>query len=131
MPKPIEAARAMRHREGFAFLDSSLPMAGALSILACEPDLTLSGHDWTKLEQELQKRMTAFSDGGGAIGWVGFDGEYHFSFYDRFHAYSHDTKSWKNSPMESVFKAPAPSSLSLDFQPSIKREVFLEMVERA
>jgi aminodeoxychorismate synthase component I len=131
MPKPIEAARAIRHREGFAFLDSSLPTAGALSILACEPDLTLSGHDWTKMERELQKRKSTGSDGGGAIGWVGFDGEYHFSFYDRFHAYSHDTKSWKNSPLESVFKAPAPSSLSLDFQPSIKREVFLEMVERA
>ena len=131
MPKPIEAARAMRHRDGFAFLDSSLPTAGALSILACEPDLTLSGHDWTKMERELQKRKSTGSDGGGAIGWVGFDGEYHFSFYDRFHAYSHDTKSWKNSPLESVFKAPALSSLSLDFQPSIAREVFLEMVERA
>ena len=131
MPKPIEAARAMRHRDGFAFLDSSLPTAGALSILACEPDLTLSGHDWTKMEQELQKRKGSGSDGGGAIGWVGFDGEYHFSFYDRFLTYSHDTKSWKNSPLESVFKAPALSSLSLDFQPSIAREVFLEMVERA
>ena len=131
MPKPIEAARAMRHREGFAFLDSSLPTAGALSILACEPDLTLSGHDWTKMEQELQKRKGSGSDGGGAIGWVGFDGEYHFSFYDRFLTYSHDTKSWNHSPLESVFKAPALSSLSLDFQPSIAREVFLEMVERA
>ena len=131
MPKPIEAARAMRHRDGFAFLDSSLPTAGALSILACEPDLTLSGHDWTKMEQELQKRKGSGSDGGGAIGWVGFDGEYHFSFYDRSLTYSHDTKSWNHSPPENVSKAPSPSSLSLDFQPSIAREVFLEMVERA
>ena len=129
MPEPIEAARAMRHREGFAFLDSSLPTGGAHSILACEPDLVLRGTDWSLIEAELQKRNQVGTDCGAAIGWVGFDGEYHFSFYDRIQVYSHDSRNWNYSPPESV--SHSANALSLNFLPSIEREVFIDMVERA
>ncbi len=131
MPGPMDVARAMRHREGFAFLDSSLPTVGAMSILASEPDLVLSGRDWPKLEKELQKKNRTGSEGGAAIGWIGFEGDYHFSFYDRIHTYSHDAKSWNDSPPECVPAAPHAANLRLDFQPSIQREVFLDMVNRA
>ena len=131
MPEPIDVARAMRHREGFAFLDSSLPTVGAISILASEPDLVLSGRDWSKLEEELQKRNCTGPDGGAAIGWVGFEGEYRFSFYDHFHTYSHDGQSWNDPPLEWDRATPNAANLSLNFQPSIQREVFLDMVRRA
>ena len=128
-PEPIESARGMRHREGFVFLDSSLPAGGSLSILACEPDLVLSGRDWSSIEEELQKRCQVGPDCGAAIGWVGFDGEYHFSFYDQIQIYSHDAQSWNHSPPNSSNRSV--NVPILNFLPSIKREVFIDMVERA
>ena len=40
-PTPEEAARAMRSRNGFVFLESTLASAESISLLAWEPDLIL------------------------------------------------------------------------------------------
>ena len=101
---PVEAARAMRGEPGFVFLDSALLHAESLSVLACKPDLILCGRDWKMLECELDRRgrLTGSSGcpDGAAIGWVGYDGDFHFSFYDQLHVYSHAAGEWTNKPQK-------------------------------
>ena len=126
---PIEAARAMRHKRGFVFLDSSLAGDGSVSILACEPNLTLRGRDWDSVSGELARRSGGGD--GAAIGWVAYDGSFHFSFYDRLHVFAHGSARWDAKPGEF---APVPhgSNLgALNFKPLVDRGRFLEMVERA
>ena len=132
---PVEAARAMKHEPGFVFLDSALPGAGSISILACKPDLVLRGRDWDLLEQELdshrrENRSNGIPD-GAAIGWVTYDGEFCFSFYERLHVYSHDAGAWILRPEK--FDEPAASvcSANLDFKPLLGRAEFLRMVNSA
>jgi para-aminobenzoate synthetase component I len=97
---PEDAARAMRSRDGFVFLDSSLAAADSISLLAWEPDLTLEGaaSDWDRLESELAAREKPGADlgfpEGAAIGWVGFDGRFRFGFYDRTAIFVHNPGIW-------------------------------------
>ncbi|PAZ01077.1 MAG: hypothetical protein CAK90_02215 [Spartobacteria bacterium AMD-G4] len=132
---PVEAARAMSHEEGFVFLDSALPSKNSLSLLASKPDLVLRGRDWDALECELEKRYRS-KDGSGhpegaAIGWVGYDGDFHFSFYERLHIYSHAAKEWTVRPKE--FQAhPLPGDfVAPDFKPLLGKNEFLRMVAMA
>jgi len=133
---PEQAARALRQREGFVFLDSSLPGHDSISLLACEPDLILNGEgeDWTRLEEELVARSRPTADlgepDGAAIGWIGFDGRFRFGFYDQLHIYFHASESWKNPPEISPVSLRADFP-QIDFQPGMPREEFLGMVARA
>jgi anthranilate/para-aminobenzoate synthase component I len=130
MSGPLEAARAMRRRPGFSYLDSALERSGALSILACEPDLVLKGRNWAALEEELQKRSRHGAE-GAAIGHVTYDGEFCFAFHERLHVFLHEENRWINPP-ENFENAPTPADpLRIDFRPQVEREVFLEMVRRA
>lgn len=130
MSGPLEAARAMRRRPGFSYLDSALERSGAVSILACEPDLVLKGRNWAALEEELQKRSRHGAE-GAAIGHVTYDGEFCFAFHDRLHVFLHEENRWIN-PAEHFENAPtAADPLRIDFRPQVEREVFLEMVRRA
>lgn len=132
---PVEAARAMRGEPGFVFLDSALPHADSLSVLACKPDLILFGRDWEMLECELDRRRRVTGSSGcpdgAAIGWVGYDGDFHFSFYDELYVYSHAAGEWTNKPQK--FEAGFSSGFAepLDFKPVLSREEFLRMVESA
>ena len=132
---PVEAARAMKQEPGFVFLDSALPGDGSVSVLACKPDLVLRGRDWAMLEQELERRrrnngVSEIPD-GAAIGWIGYDGDFYFSFYDRLHIYSHDAEGWISRP-EKFAGHPNPSvSANLDFKPLLGRDEFLGMVDSA
>lgn len=132
---PLEAARAMRHREGFAWLDSALPGHGSVSILACEPDLVLEGTDWAGLERELSKRRRGGADlglpDGAAIGWVGFGGQFHFAFYDRLHIFDHSRDGWIGKPDSFETAAPAGGGGFPEFRPLMGRDEFLGMVQRA
>jgi len=116
-------------------LDSALPGNGSISILACKPDLTLRGRDWVRLEAELDsRRREAMGDGipdGAAIGWIAYEGDFHFSFYDRLHVFSHDAGEWILPPDK--FEGPAESMVSrkLDFKPLLERSHFLSMVHAA
>lgn len=133
---PEQAARALRQREGFVFLDSSLPGRDSISLLACEPDLIIEGTevDWPRLEEELRVRSRPTADlgepDGAAIGWIGFDGRFRFGFYDQLHIYSHASDSWRNPPKVApiALRADFPR---LDFQAVTSREEFLAMVARA
>lgn len=133
---PEQAARTLRLREGFVFLDSSLPGPDAISLLACEPDLILEGEgeDWPRLEEELTARARPTADlgepDGAAIGWIGFDGRFRFGFYDQLHIYSHASESWRNPPKDFP-TAPQPDFQPIDFHPVTSREEFLGMVARA
>jgi para-aminobenzoate synthetase component 1 len=132
---PLEAARAMRRRPGFSFLDSSLERRQAVSILACEPDLVLRGRDWAALEEELKKRERGNAGSGcpegAAIGHIGYDGEFYFAFHERLHVFLHAENRWINPPEEFDKETPPAEPLQIDFRPQVEREVFVDMVRRA
>ena len=132
---PLEAARAMRDREGMAFLDSAMAGPGSISILACEPDLVLRGRDWEALEAELKKRACGSAGEGfpegAAIGWVAYDGEFCFSFHERLHVFVHGEERWIRPPEEFKTAAISGEPLRIAFRPKVGRERFLEMVNRA
>lgn len=132
---PVEAARGLKHEPGFVFLDSALGGDRSISVLAAKPDLVLRGRDWEALERELDSRARPNTHpglpDGAAIGWVGYDGEFHFSFYDRLHVFLHESREWINPPKVFVPESPAVDSAYFDFKPLLGRNEFLGMVERA
>ena len=87
---PGEAAAGLRHLPGLAFFDSSgnLSKSQALSIIAACPTGKLEGRieDVTELRKQLQERMVRRPDCGfplgAACGWIGYEGDFHFGFYD-------------------------------------------------
>ena len=132
---PVEAARAMKQEPGFVFLDSALPGDGSVSVLACKPDLVLRGRDWEMLEQELERRrrnngVCGIPD-GAAIGWIGYDGDFYFSFYDRLHVYLHDDGEWIIRPEKFLGHSNPSVSANLDFKPLLSRDEFIGMVDAA
>jgi len=126
---PMAAARVLRRRKGFVFLDSVTPGNAGISLLASEPDLVVSGRDWERLEHELARRSGGCPD-GAAVGCVAFDGTFHFGFYDRPHRFLHERGQWENPPGEFHSRAPEARG-TLDFQPKMTREGFLAMVAAA
>ena len=70
---PARMAAALDRREGFVWMDSSLPQPGAVSVLTAEPIEVLRGHierDWKLVRAALSlPRATR----GGLYGWVGYD----------------------------------------------------------
>jgi aminodeoxychorismate synthase component I len=135
---PEEAARALRSREGFAFLESSLAAPDSFSLLASNPHLVLEGGpddcDWNRLDGELAARIRPTADlgipDGAAIGWVNFDGSFRFGFYDRPHIFQHGTGAWCHPPPFSGISS-GPAFPQIPFRPQITRETFLEMVRGA
>ena len=135
-PAPQEAARALRSREGFVFLESSQAGPQSLSLLAGEPDLVLDGEssDWPKLEHELAARSKPSAGlghpDGAAIGWIGFDGRFRFGFYDQPHIFLHGTGAWHHPP--EIVTVPTQASFpEILFRPQITRQTYSEMVSRA
>ena len=132
---PVAAAKAIRDDSGTVFLDSGMGGKGT-SILGAEPDFVLSGNDWERLDRELRLRRrerdgSGYPD-GGAVGYVAFDGTYHFGFYDRLHLFSHESGRWTNRPhkfQESTLHKREPAGLR--FTPKLSKRKFLEMVGRA
>ena len=135
-PTPEEAARAMRSRDGFVFLESSLATANSISLLAWEPDLILEGSasDWQTLEGELATRQKPGADlgfpDGAAIGWVGFDGSFRFGFYPKPALFLHGPSSWHNT-RELPGIAGAPNFPRISFQARLSKMQFEKMVVTA
>lgn len=133
---PEEAARALRLRDGFVFLESSLAGPESVSILAVEPDLIIEGtaDEWDRLERELFRRARPTADlglpDGAAIGWIAFDGSFRFGFYDHLHIHLHGPGRWLHPPQIDHLPA-APAFPSVPFRHQITRETFLSMVARA
>jgi para-aminobenzoate synthetase component I len=133
---PEEAARVMRSRHGFVFLESTLATAESISLLGWEPDLILEGYasDWHVLERELATRQKPGADlgwpDGAAIGWVGFDGSFRFGFYPKLALFLHGTSSWHNTPrLPGVAARPALPRLT--FHARLRQRRFEEMVMAA
>ena len=135
-PTPEEAARSMRSRNGFVFLESTLASTESISLLAWEPDLILEGSasNWHALERELAARQRPGADlgfpDGAAIGWVGFDGSFRFGFYAKLALFLHGTSSWQ-SPLELPGIAALPSFSRIPFRARLGKRQFEEMVMAA
>ena len=130
---PAEVAVALSQREGFIWMDSSLPQPGALSVLTAEPVEVLRGHierDWKQVRAALSlPRATR----GGLYGWVGYDGQFVLGVYPHGMLYEHDSGRWsifgdfKFDP--SGLKGPEPPQL--DFRPQVTKDEFTRMVRKA
>jgi aminodeoxychorismate synthase component I len=135
-PAPEEAARALRSRNGFVFLESTLATAESISLLAWEPDLVLDGgaSDWHALERELAARQKPGADlgfpEGAAIGWVGFDGSFRFGFYGNLALFLHGTSTWHNTS-ELPGIAALPNLSRVPFHARLRKRQFEEMVKAA
>lgn len=127
---PLRAARVLRHDPGCAFLDSGRPGHPEVSRLASRPDLVLSGTDWDRLESELARRSDGSRPEGAAIGFVDFDGRFHFGFYDRVYSFRHAEASWTCAPDEFGL-AGEEAACEVGFRPLLPKEDFLQMVQRA
>ena len=128
---PVAAARARRDDSGTVFLDSEMTAKG-VSILGSKPDLVLSGSDWQRLDRELNSRRRdglGYPD-GAAIGFVSFDGGFHFAFYDRLHLFSHEDQRWINRPRE-FDPTSSGETEPLAFVAKMSKDQFLGMVGRA
>lgn len=133
---PEEAARAMRSREGFVFLESSLATAGSISLLAWEPDLILEGgaSDWEALERELTARQKPGADlgfpDGAAVGWIGFDGRFRFGFYRKPAIFLHGPSRWHDGRhLPGV--ADVPGFARISFRARLRKAQFEKMVQAA
>lgn len=142
---PEDAAAAFAREGDVAFLDTSLPGRGAVSIIAARPAAILRGHiqrDWHLIATTLARHANSASadwplPAGGLFGWAGFDGEFVFALCPRVLGYAHDTGEWfdfgglaAHLPSEPGAPRPAWSS-ALDFQPLVGREEFIAGVRRA
>ncbi|WP_449069194.1 anthranilate synthase component I family protein [Prosthecobacter sp.] len=118
-------------------MDSSLAVPGAVSVLTAEPVEVLQGHidrDWEKVRAALRTPRAA---AGGLYGWVGYDGHFTFGVYPHGLVYDHDSSQWYEFgqftshflPLTSHGSPPLP--FQLQFQPSLRRQEFVRMVERA
>ncbi len=130
-------AAQLCQREGFVWMDSSLALPGAVSVLTAEPVEVLRGHvdrDWEKVRAALRTPRAA---AGGLYGWVGYDGEFVFGVYPHGLVYDHDSSQWyefgqftAHFPLPAT-PLPSPAAPTLRFEPGVTREDFICMVERA
>jgi len=133
---PEEAARAMRPRAGFVFLESSLAAANSVSLLACEPDFIIEGgaSEWGRLENELAARQKPGADlgfpDGAAIGWIGFDGRFRFGFYENPAIFLHGPGIWHNA-RELPGLVDGPVFPQISFRSRLNRAQFENMVRVA
>jgi aminodeoxychorismate synthase component I len=143
---PVEVASRCRHLPGLVFFDSALADGAAWSFIAAQPSLVLTGiteADWAALGREVARRQVGGRHGspipqGFAAGWADYDGAFCFAFYDRLLAYQHEGGRWfsvggagdewadslAKAGDEGAFQAPS-------FAPSMRREDFMDRVERA
>lgn len=150
-PDPIGAARRLRNRKGFVWLDSSSSEAleasdpsserssQGLSLLACEPDIVLEGahNEWYLLENELEDRKRSASDlgipNGAAIGYFRFDGSFRFGFYDSL--LMHSSGGWSGDISQLTTQPQAAEAISdftpPAFEPETRSEEYVAMVRAA
>ena len=135
-PSPRQVAGVLRHRPGFAWIDS--PAEGGLCLMGADPDLIIEGAEgeWHRLERELDRRRPASSgtgpEAGAAIGFFRFDGSFRFGFYDR--PLLHDGARWTTetgfSQCDAGSSEGSPAA-PVSFRPEITEEAYKTMVRRA
>jgi len=135
---PYEVAAGLRHLPGLVFLDSVTAETGGLSLIGAEPESILRGHDFRQLEAALEKRHHLTSDAGypegAALGWITYEGEFCFGFYDHLLIYDHRSHTWLGSKVlaEKIRRAPVLDSVkSPVFLASISAEEYCAQVGQA
>ena len=92
-----------------------------MNLIAVEPEKEISGNDWELLEEEfLHRSGTQKLEEGAAIGFVRYDGSFHFGFYP------HLSLSYHTPP-----SSPPTAPFSVSFSSDMEEENFLRMVNRA
>ncbi len=128
---PLGAARLVSGETGAIFLDSVGAESG-VSIVASQPDLVISGGDWEFLEEELRRRASVESaPHGAAIGYVGYDGNFQFGFYNHPHVFDHSSGSWREEPPQFAKTAGPRAKSGIAFEPQVSQTQFMEMVRHA
>ncbi len=124
LPFPPAELAARCRRPGFVWLDSALPQAGAVSLLASNPSEILRGAagDWLTFER-AQARFAARCPAGAAIGWVEYGGEFCFGLYEQPLVCSHGASMWE-------WDGPRWEG-SVDFQTSMTEVGFCDRVRAA
>ena len=131
---PARMAATLDQREGFVWMDSSLPQPGAISVLTAEPIEVLRGHierDWKLVRAALSLPRATH---GGLYGWVGYDGQFVLGVYPHGLLYEHDSGRWSSF---GDFKLPEADLATpttpppLEFQPLVTKEEFTRMVRQA
>lgn len=141
---PTELAARLHAGGGFVWLDTAVPDASSLSILAAQPVEILEGNifrDAALLRRVLQQHQQPHvpdlgAPSGGLIGWVGFDGHFIFGVYPQCHVYQHRSGSWLDA---ATARAATPSAIapprmigtSLELEPLMDKKTFCGLVQRA
>ena len=143
---PVEVAARCRHLPGLVFFDTALnATAGAVSIVAAAPSRIVAGsteEEWAALGALIAQRQVAGAEAnavppGFAAGWVEYDGSFCFGIYDDLLAYCHGGEaagSWVSTgDLHRHLREPLADfeSAPVCFSPTMPREQFLGMVERA
>lgn len=137
---PTQMAAQLRHRPGLVWMDSSLPLPGAVSVLTSDPVEVLQGQissDWELVREALRTPRAAV---GGLYGWVGYDGHFVLGVYPHGLIYDHDSAVWYEFGNytglcgHELSQQPAGLTTSaprLNFVPGVERQAFVRMVEQA
>ena len=139
---PAEVAAGLRHLPGLVFFDSSgnLSSEQSLSVIAAKPESDLSGtiEDVSELRSRLHEREIDRPDCGfplgAACGWITYDGEFRFGFYENLLVYAHATGQWfeVGSLLEELQPLSLPHvTVAQDWQSNFSREEFIARVVAA
>ena len=128
MADPVALAREWyQAHEGLVWLDTVMAEEGSVSLLARRPLEILRGN----LFQDAGDLRAALARGqrehpsGGLLGWVGFEGDYTFGYYEACTLWRHQVSGREDSASALV-----PTG-TLPFQPQMDRATFCHLVERA
>lgn len=118
----FQLAQSLKDRPGFVYLETLKANPSGKSLIATDPDEEVIGNDWEILEKKfLQRPRTQRLDQGAAIGFVRYDGSFHFGFYPRI---------FLSQECPFVFSPPS-SPFSISFSSDMKESTFLNLVNRA
>jgi para-aminobenzoate synthetase component 1 len=117
----LQLARSWKNRPGFVLFESSNEKIPGMNLITAEPEKEISGNNWELLEEEFFHRAgTQKLEEGAAIGFVRYDGSFHFGFYPHLSLSRHALPP--SSPA-------APFSVS--FSSDMEKANFLRIVGRA
>lgn len=141
---PTELATRLHGAGGLVWLDTAVPDATSLSVLAAQPVEVLTGNIFQDapllrrvLRQYQQPHVPELrAPSGGLFGWVGFDGQFTFGVYPECQVFQHGSGAWAAASSARMAAPPAswPQSragASLKMEPLMKKETFCGLVERA
>ncbi len=114
-------ARNRKGRPGFVLFETLNASPPGLSLVAAEPEEEVSGTDWKLLEEAFSRRpRTQKLEEGAAIGFVQYDGSFHFGFYPQV-ILSH----------QKPLLSPPPTLINISFSSDMEGATFIGLVNRA